>query len=312
VAWAFAVLPYADFDRLFDLAPTAGNDAVWPRGLAGIVAALPAAAWFYLAIESVPLAAEETIDPARNLPRGMLAAIATLVALSLLVLVLAPASAGTAALAASDHPLPEAVAAVAGRGFVYGLTTAVGLLGLLASFFSLVFAYSRQIFALSRAGYLPRWLSRTNRFHAPHYALIVPALLGYGILRGVDVVAAGRVATADLLVQIAVFCALVSYVLMMVSHLVLRVRAPDLPRPYRTPGGPVLPIVALARARAALTASLFHAAAAAWVVAGAIGLLALGMAWFALVSRHRLVATAPEEEAALVRAAEAELDRPAD
>jgi ethanolamine permease len=50
----------------------------------------------------------------------------------------------------------------------------VGLAGLIASFFSIIFGYSRQVFALSRAGYLPRWLSVTSARKVPVLALIVP------------------------------------------------------------------------------------------------------------------------------------------
>ncbi len=102
-----------------------------------------------------------------------------------------------------------------------------GLVGLVASFFSIIYAYSRQTFALSRAGYLPRALSVTNSRKAPVLALLVPvrsasllSLTGQGAM----------------LLNMAVFGATVSYVLMMVSHIVLRRREPDLPRPYRTPG----------------------------------------------------------------------------
>src|SRR5262249_30717478 len=150
--------------------PDPGESKWLPHGLAGIVAALPAAGWFYLAIEGVPLAAEETRDPARALPRGMIAAMLSLVATSMLVLTLAPAVAGSQSLVHSDNPRPAAAELVLGRGVVFGLTTIVGLAGLVASFTSIIFAYSRQIFALSRAGYLPRWLSRTNRHGAPHWA----------------------------------------------------------------------------------------------------------------------------------------------
>ncbi len=306
--WSAALVPHVDASRLLDLEPEAGGSAFLPRGAAGILAALPAAGWFYLAIEGVPLAAEETRDPARDLPRGMIAAMLSLVAFSALALVLGPAAAGTKGLAVSENPLPAAVEAVSGRGAIYWITTVVGLAGLIASFFSIIFAYSRQIFALSRAGYLPRWLSRTNRHRAPHWALIVPAIGGYAAIRVVDVFNDGAIKTGDLLIQVAVFAALISYVTMMVSHIVLRRRHPELVRPYRTPGYPVTPIVALVLSLVAMSSTLFYGGAAVTVVLGTVVLLVAGLAYFGLHSRHHLVADAPEEEASLVRAAEAELD----
>jgi len=306
--WAIAVLPHVDWSRLHDVSPDPDGTAFLPHGPLGILAALPAAGWFYLAVEGVPQAAEETRDPARDLPRGMIAAMLSLVALSALVLVLAPAAIGTAALTQSANPLPAAIEAVSGRGAIYWIVTVVGLAGLVASFFGIIFAYSRQIFALSRAGYFPRWLSRTNRHKAPHWALVVPAIVGWATIQLVDRWNDGKVPTADLLMQIAVFAALVSYVVMMVSHIVLRRREPDMPRPYRTPGYPLTPVLALLLALLAMSSTLFYGGSAATVVIGTAVALGVGLLWFFLYSRHHLVAHAPEEEAALVRAAEAELD----
>lgn len=308
LVWAIAVLPHVEWSRLLDVPAEAGGSSFLPKGGLGVLAALPAAGWFYLAIEGVPLAAEETRDPARDLPRGMIAAMLSLVAFSVLALVLGPAAAGSSALAQSANPLPAAVEAVSGRGPIYWMTTVVGLAGLVASFFGIIFAYSRQIFSLSRAGYFPRWLSRTNRNRAPHWALIVPAIVGYATIRLVDALNDGEVATGDLLMQIAVFAALISYVAMMVSHLVLRRRAPQLARPYRTPGYPFTPLVALVLSLLAMSSSLFYGEGAIAVVLGTAAMMGVGLLYFGLYSRHRLVAEAPEEEASLVRAAEAELD----
>ncbi|NVB38698.1 ethanolamine permease [Pseudenhygromyxa sp. WMMC2535] len=309
LAWAAAMLPHVDPSRWLDIEPDPGRSRWLPHGWAGVVAALPAAGWFYLAIEGVPLAAEETRDPSRVLPRGMIAAMLSLVGLSALTLLLAPAVTGSAALATAANPLPAAAeVASGGRGWVYWLTTIVGLVGMIASFFSIIFAYSRQIFALSRAGYLPRWLSKTNRHGAPHRALIVPGVLGYVTILVVERLNDGAVATGDLLMQMAVFAALISYVMMMASHFVLRRRHPELARPYRTPGAPLTPAIALVLSLLALSSTLFYGEAALLSVLGVLAVYALGLAYFGVYSRHHLVASAPEEEAALIERAERELD----
>ena len=79
-------------------------------------------------------------------------------------------------------------------------------------------------------------------------------------------------------------------------------------RPYRTPGYPVTPVLALVLALVAMSSTLFYGGSAAIVALGAAAMMGVGLLWFGLYSRHHLVAHAPEEEAALVRAAEAELD----
>jgi ethanolamine permease len=131
----------------------------------------------------------------------------------------------------------------------------------------------------------------------------VPGTIGFAlatIMKSVDPVTGGA-----RLINIAVFGAALSYVLMMVSHIVLRKTAPDLPRPYRTPGGVVTTSVALVLAVAAVIATFFVDEIAAAVTAGIV-LIAVAYYWF--YSRHHLVANAPEEEFAAIAKAEAELD----
>jgi ethanolamine permease len=197
----------------------------------------------------------------------------------------------------SGNPLPEAVRAAYGGDTVLArIVNYVGLAGLVASFFSIIFAYSRQLFALSRAGYLPRWLSKTGKRKTPYLALIVPGTIGF--------VLAAIMKSGATLINIAVFGAALSYVLMMVSHIVLRAREPGLARPYRTPGGVVTTGVALVLAVAAVVATFFVDELAAGITAGIV-VVALAYFWF--YSRHHLVAAAPEEEFAAIAQAEEEL-----
>ncbi|WP_264079606.1 amino acid permease, partial [Mycolicibacter algericus] len=136
----------------------------------GIWAAVPFAIWFFLAIEGVPLAAEEAKDPARNVPRGIIAAMGVLLITGTTVLILTAGSGGAEAMSASGNPLVEAL----GDSSMAKVVNYIGLAGLVASFFSIIYAYSRQLFALSRAGYLPKRLSVVNSRKAPVLALIVP------------------------------------------------------------------------------------------------------------------------------------------
>ncbi|SHG40615.1 ethanolamine permease [Geodermatophilus nigrescens] len=294
VVFLVGAVPQFDAGNLLDIAPTdaAGASSFLPYGLLGIWAAFPFAIWFFLAVESVPLAAEEARDPARSMPRGIVAAMGVLVVLAILMLVFTPGAAGSAAIAESGNP---PVDALAGAGVSDGLTRVVnyaGLFGLVASFFSIIYAYSRQTFALSRAGYLPRALSVTNARKAPVLALLVPGAIGFAL---------SLTGQGAMLLNMAVFGATVSYVLMMVSHIVLRRREPSLPRPYRTPGGTLTTGVALVLAAAAVVATfLVDREAALWTLAAYVVFLA----WFALYSRHHLVASAPEEEFELLAEAE--------
>jgi ethanolamine permease len=293
VIFALAAIPLFDAANLTNIPPTdaAGASELLPFGLLGIWAAVPFAIWFFLAVEGVPLAAEEAREPERDVPRGIVVSMLILVVTGAAVLVLSTGAIGAAELADSGNPLVEAL----GDSAWATVVNYIGLAGLIASFFSIIYAYSRQTFALSRAGYLPRVLSLTSGRKAPALALIVPGLIGFLL---------SLTGQGAMLLNMAVFGAAVSYVLMMVSHIVLRRREPEMPRPYRTPGGVATTGFALAVAVIAVVATfLVDSVAALWT----LGAFLLFMAYFGLYSRHHLVAAAPDEEFAALAAAETEL-----
>ena len=245
----------------------------------------------------MPLAAEESRDPARDLPRGLIAAMLILLVFAALILFTASGGAGSATIMESDNPLPEALGVAYGQDtFITDFVNYAGLAGLVASFFSIIYAYSRQLFALSRAGYLPRGLSVTTARRTPWLALILPGAIGFAL--------AAITEDGATMINIAVFGATVSYVLMTLSHIVLRYREPDLERPYRTPGGVFTTGVAFVLAIAAVVATFFVDEKAAGITAG---VFVAFMLYFLLFSRHRLVADAPEEEFEAIEKAEAEL-----
>jgi ethanolamine permease len=298
-AVVIGLVPHFNAANLFDVVPDGSptSSAFLPMGIGGVVGALVYAIWFFLAVEGVPLAAEETADPKKDMPRGIIVAVVVLVVFGALMLVLVPGAAGSQAMGGSNNPLPEALRlAYGGNTVLADFVNYAGLAGLVASFFSIIYAYSRQLFALSRAGYLPKWLSLTGKRRTPYWALIVPGALGF--------VLAAATGNGALLINIAVFGATVSYVLLNLSHIVLRVKEPDLPRGYRTPGGAVTTTIALLLAAVAVVATFVVDVLAASITA-AVFAAALLYYWF--YSRHRIVAGAPEEEFAQLAAAEAEL-----
>lgn len=297
-----ALIPQFDASRLFDIVPdgSPASSAFLPMGAAGATAALVYGIWFFLAIEGVPLAAEETADPKRDMPRGIIVAMLILLGTGALMLILVPGVGGAQAMSVSDNPLPEALRHVYGsHSVVAQIVNYAGLAGLVASFFSIMFAYSRQLFALSRAGYLPRWLSLTGSRKTPWVALIVPGTIGFAL--------AAITRDGGLLINIAVFGATVSYVLLNLSHIMLRIREPELERGYRTPGGVITTGIALVLAVVAVIATFFVDILAASITAG---IFVIFLAYFLLYSRHHLVASAPEEEFDQIRAAESDLNWP--
>jgi ethanolamine permease len=299
LAFSIGMIPHFDVSNLVDIAPTdaVGASSFLPFGIVGVWAALPYAMWFFLAVEGVPLASEEARNPVRDVPKGLIGGVLVLLTLAALLLTLGPGGSGASNLQDSDNPLIDAMeTANGGSTWLSQFVNVIGLVGLVSSFFTITYAYSRQTFALSRAGYLPKVLSLTNGRKVPFLALIVPGVIGFIL---------SLTSSGDLLILISVFGATVSYILMMISHIVLRVREPNLHRPYRTPGGMLTSGIALVLAVAALAAGFMVEPS---VVLYAAAAYAVMIAYFAFYSRHHLVAKAPEEEFAALEAAESELD----
>jgi ethanolamine permease len=267
------------------------------------MAELPFALWLYLGIEQLPLAAEESHTPERDLPRGILSGLVTLVAISILTVVMSAGIApGVAKVAPSSEPLFLGFQTIFGAGIATRLLALLACTGLIASFHTIIFAYGRQIYSLSRAGYFPTWLSVTHgQRKTPHRALIVGAALGYAVALAIHLAPHGSPVGAVLL-NMAVFGAVLAYVLQMASFLALRWRFARMRRPYVSPVGAAGAWIAAAISLLTL-ATLFGSADYNKGVIGAAVWFALGIAYFALYARKRLV-LAPEEEAALRHQAE--------
>ncbi|WP_213814247.1 amino acid permease [Glaciihabitans sp. dw_435] len=305
----FAVLAVVngalDFSRVFDIAPTEGNTDFLPFGVMGIFFALPFAIWFFLGIEELPLAAEEATNPTKDIPKAGVWGIITLAFFGLLVLFLNPAVTGSKALTVSpgdgDEPLlagfraflPDSVAAV---------LALFALIGLLASLQGIMYAYGRNMYSLSRAGYYPKFLSLTGRKHqTPWVALVVGGAIGFVILIAVTAIGSANedigAAATGIILFIAVFGAVISYMMQMVSYIVLRKKFPNAKRPYTSPtgitGAVVAGIIAFASFLGILLAPTFTLAVVTFVV-----IFVVGIVIFALVGRHRLILS-PEEEYAL-------------
>ena len=298
VFWVTA-LPYFDLAWALDVEPDPGRSVWLPKGPAGVLSALPFAIWFFLAIEQLPLAAEEAHAPARDLPRGLVYGLITLVVAAFLTLFLNSGMApGAAVLGSSAEPLFEGFKTIFGEGLGARLLALVAVTGLVASFHSIIFAYGRQIFSLSRAGYFPQWLSRTHRRRkTPHVALLVGAALGYAVAYGIHALGPEHPVGAVLL-NMAVFGAVIAYALQMISYILLRIRLPDIERPYRSPLGVPGAVAALLIAVVTLVALFVTDPIYQKVVIGASIWYGLGLLWFAFYARSRLV-LAPEESFAI-------------
>lgn len=294
-------------ELLFNIPPDPGQSANWlPKGWAGVFKAFPYAIWFYLAIEQLPLAAEEAHDVVRDVPKALIWGMATLLILSVLVLVLNTGVAGGAvAMGESSAPFADGLKAAFGEGPFAAALTLIALAGLIASFHTVMYAYGRVLFALSRAGYFPRWISITSRNHTPARALIFGAVIGLACTTVIQIAGQGVVGAA--LLNMAVFGAVISYALVMVSYIKLKLSRPDLLRPYQSPLGIPGAAIGAVLAIVALFACFSDPGYRPAVWGVAIFLIA-SILYFLFYSRKKLVAQAPEEEEALLARALMELE----
>jgi len=286
-----------------NIVPGAGGSKFLPNGIGGIFPAIPFAIWFFLAIEELPLAAEESHDPKRDIPRAAVWGMTTLLATAFLTLFLNTGVGGGAKdIGVSATPLFDGFKGVFGEGTAAELLALIGLVGLIASFFTIIYAYGRNTYSLSRAGYFPKFLSLTHGTRkTPHVALIAGAVVGYGLavliyqLGKAGGTLAGQIVGA--LLYMAVFGAVISYFMQGLSFILLRRKMPHIARPYRSPvgewGAAVAGIIALVS-----LVSLYLNKDYRPGVVGTLIYFLLGILYFAIAGRHRLVLS-PEEEFAL-------------
>ncbi|TAH19116.1 MAG: ethanolamine permease [Cytophagales bacterium] len=230
VFYLWQIAPYFQFEKIWE----SGKPFHWE----GVFAAIPFAIWFYLALEGVAMAAEETANPTKDIPLGYGLGIGTLVLFALGIVILTSGLGITEQLAQSDNPLPQALLFAKGeQTFLVNAFAFFGLFGIMASLLGIILGYSRQIYALSREGFLPKFLSKlTQNTQTPANASIA------GGIFGIICVLSGK---TDELITLSVLGAIVMYIVSMVSLFVLRKKFPDLKRPYQTPFYPFFPAMAL-------------------------------------------------------------------
>ncbi|HAJ72998.1 MAG TPA: ethanolamine permease [Methylophilaceae bacterium] len=263
----------------------AGQSDFSMAAIPGIVAAIPFAIWFFLAIEGVAMAAEEAKDPKTTIPRAYIAGILTLVFLAIGVMIFAGGAGDWKALSNINDPLPQAMKMIVGdnSGWLHMLVW-IGLFGLIASFHGIILGYSRQIFALSRAGFMPKYFGAINdKYQTPHRAIIAGAVVGVAAIMSDDMQFNGMTLTANL-ITMSVFGAIVMYIVSMMSLFALRKNEPNLTRPFKAVAYPLFPMIALVLAVISLVTMIYYNQSLTMMF---FGLMALGYIYFNMTQHHR-------------------------
>ncbi len=286
--------------NLWNVKPDAGNSIFLPHGFGPVLLVIPFAMWFFLGIEELPLASEETKNPQRDIPRAGIVALITLLICAVAIFIVNTGVNGAKQIQISTQPLLDGFDLMVPKSLA-GLLAVFALVGLLASLQGIMFAYGRNLYSLSRAGYYPKALSVTGKRQTPVTALVVGAVIGIVLLIVVDRTAAIGGAAANIagsvVLNIAIWGAVVSYIMQMISFVILRRRFPNAKRPYKSPTGVVGAVVAGVIAAVIFVAFLFNPGYQIAIAAIAI-VYVVGLLLFALIGRKSLVLS-PEEEFAL-------------
>ncbi|MFA9376318.1 MAG: ethanolamine permease [Lachnotalea sp.] len=149
------------------------------NGVKGIFAAIPYVVWFYLAVESGAMGAEECKNPKKDIPKAFILGIAALVVMGVCTLFITAGNGSSEVIVSSDSPLPTVLASVYGdNAFIVKCVSFLGLFGLAASLHGIIIGYSRQAFAMAREKYLPGFLGKLDKNGTPVNAVVSTSLIG--------------------------------------------------------------------------------------------------------------------------------------
>ncbi len=202
-------------------------------GWSGVVRAAAVVFFAYIGFDAVSVAAQEAKNPQKDMPIGILASLAICTALYILVsLVLT----GVVSYTTLNVPDPIAVGIDAtGLVWLKPLVKLGAIAGLSSVILVLIMAQPRIFYAMARDGLLPSVFKTIHpRFRTPHVTTMVTGL-AVAITAGLFPIGQlGHMVSIGTLLAFTIVC---------LGVMVLRYRQPEIERPFRTPGMPVVPIL---------------------------------------------------------------------
>ena len=212
-----------------------------PNGLKGITSAAAIIFFAYIGFDAVSTTAEETKDPHRDLPFGI---IASLVICTILYILVGFAMTGMAPWdkLGTSEPMIAALEMASGDPRLLAAARLIIALGAVVAMTSVLLVFQlgqpRIFFSMARDGLLPAWAARIHpRFGTPHVTTI---------LTGVLVAFFASFTNINEMVELTNIGTLFAFVLVSLGVVVLRYREPDRKRPFRVPGAPFTPLMAMA------------------------------------------------------------------
>ncbi|MDQ0141992.1 amino acid permease [Cupriavidus necator] len=207
-----------------------------PFGFTGIFNAAALVFFAFIGFDAVTSAAEEVRNPRRDLPIGIIGSLAVCTVLYVVVAAIMTGIVPFAKFAGVDHPVSLALQ-FAGQNWVAGFVDLGAILGMTTVILVMTYGQTRVIFAMSRDGLLPERLSSVHPVHAtPYFATWTVGLVFAAIAALVPL---------SVLAELINIGTLAAFTLISVAVLVLRKTRPELPRAFRCPGAPVVPLLSI-------------------------------------------------------------------
>jgi len=207
-----------------------------PNGWAGIQAGAAVIFFAYIGFDAVTTVAEETRNPKRDLPIGILGSLGICTVIYVIVAAVLTGMVPWTELNTAE-PLSVAIRQVVGADWAAGFVAFGSVVAHTAVLLVFQLGQPRIFFSMSRDGLLPPALARVHpRFRTPHVATI---------WCGVAVAAGASFASLDEMADLCNIGTLSAFLLVCAGVLLLRWRDPDRPRPFRTPFLPLVPILGI-------------------------------------------------------------------
>src|SRR5260221_13439219 len=201
-------------------------------GWSGVLRGAGVMFFAYIGFDAVSTAAQEASNPKRDMPIGILASLAICTVIYILVATVLLGIVPYQQLMVPD-PLAVGIDAT-GITWLSPVIKVAALFGLFSTMLVQMLAQTRIFYSMSRDGLLPKIFGVVHpRFRTPHLSTIMTG--------GVIAVAAG-LTPITVLSQLVIICNLLAFVLVSFGVIILRRTAPDVPRPFRTPWVPFVPI----------------------------------------------------------------------
>ena len=203
----------------------------WGTPLSGVGVLGAAASIFfaYVGFDAVSTASEETINPNRNIPIGLIGSLAICTVFYLLVAYTAVGAEGAqpgGPLSLAKDPLAFILREI-NHPFIAKLVGGAAIVALPSVVLMMIYGQTRILFTMARDGLMPRAFAKVHpRFHTPHVVTIVT---------GTAVALFAAVFNVDLLADISNAGTLFAFFAVALGVMILRVKQPDRKRPFRTP-----------------------------------------------------------------------------